>query len=365
VSQNSTPARQRLYAFDFLRGAAALAVLTRHYAWPGEILLFPRSYLAVDLFFALSGYVLAASYGRGLAGGSLSLPRFLELRAIRLYPLYALATAAGGALALVLLVKGGEPKLAAWAATAMTAFLFLPTPPALSLNPVALYPFVFPAWSLLWEAIASTLWAWTANRRWPAATAAVALAALVWLVVAGSRGEGLSGGAEWSGAVLGAARALFAFFAGVVLERLSHRFPDRPAVPGSVLALIFLVAVSVPVPEGFGIAYDLMMVVVVFPALVWLGGHGRGSPTGRAAAAWLGDISYGVYVFQAPVMLALTPLVRMVGPAGWPLGFATYAGLTVVLAHAATYWLDMPVRRWLTTRASPRRAPLAAASAAP
>ena len=63
-------ARDRLEALDLLRGLAALAMLVRHFPWPNaEVLLLTRSYLGVDLFFTLSGFVIAYSYQARLSAG--------------------------------------------------------------------------------------------------------------------------------------------------------------------------------------------------------------------------------------------------------------------------------------------------------
>ncbi len=51
-------------------------------------------YLAVDLFFVLSGFVIAANYTDRLAN-QLSVAKFFEVRLIRLFPLYVLGFALG------------------------------------------------------------------------------------------------------------------------------------------------------------------------------------------------------------------------------------------------------------------------------
>jgi peptidoglycan/LPS O-acetylase OafA/YrhL len=72
---------------DGIRTLAALFVVVRH---TGEFFNFTfyRSYLAVDLFFILSGFVIASAYEKKLLNNTLSFNQFLSIRAIRLYPVY-------------------------------------------------------------------------------------------------------------------------------------------------------------------------------------------------------------------------------------------------------------------------------------
>ena len=84
-----------------LRGIAALYVVLFHYvnfdpaygpAW--LIDLIGHGYISVDLFFVLSGFVMALSYGRLFEAGSTwnSFLVFLGRRLARIYPLYAVVT---------------------------------------------------------------------------------------------------------------------------------------------------------------------------------------------------------------------------------------------------------------------------------
>ena len=77
---------------DGLRGIAALAVVTRHVPDTTFQDLLPGSTLAVDLFFVLSGFVLAHSYTERLRG-EMGAIAFMRVRIIRLYPLYILGSA--------------------------------------------------------------------------------------------------------------------------------------------------------------------------------------------------------------------------------------------------------------------------------
>ncbi len=80
---------RKFYALDAIRGLAALFILGRHSLdyWPGALF---RSYLAVDVFFLLSGFVIAHSYEGALSSRRLSPAKFMQVRLIRLYPMYAI-----------------------------------------------------------------------------------------------------------------------------------------------------------------------------------------------------------------------------------------------------------------------------------
>src|SRR5262245_61697811 len=85
----------RLYGLDALRGVAALAVLFHHYEVIfGSTHYFSRAYLAVDVFFMISGYVMARTY-EGRLGNSLSAVQFLWIRIKRLWPTMAVGTTIG------------------------------------------------------------------------------------------------------------------------------------------------------------------------------------------------------------------------------------------------------------------------------
>ncbi|MBC7799876.1 MAG: acyltransferase, partial [Gemmatimonadaceae bacterium] len=96
-------------ALTGLRGAAAVLVMVHHFtlrdpASPAPLqTLFTHGYLAVDLFFVLSGFVMARAYGDWFRGGWRSgagaYLTFMSRRVARLWPLHT-------AVVLVLLLIG-------------------------------------------------------------------------------------------------------------------------------------------------------------------------------------------------------------------------------------------------------------------
>src|ERR1700744_1410613 len=93
-----------------MRGIAALSVMSYHYKDHVEVFggLKPfdgGGWTAVDLFFVLSGFVLAYTYEPRFKAG-LTLGHFMQLRLIRLYPLYAMGTLVAVATQALLVWKG-------------------------------------------------------------------------------------------------------------------------------------------------------------------------------------------------------------------------------------------------------------------
>ncbi|MEZ0318317.1 MAG: acyltransferase family protein [Methylophilaceae bacterium] len=79
---------QRYEFLDGMRGIAAFAVVFYHYALHGNIRnWFPSAPIAVDLFFCLSGFVIAFAYLQKLQSGMTYKDYFIK-RLVRLYPMY-------------------------------------------------------------------------------------------------------------------------------------------------------------------------------------------------------------------------------------------------------------------------------------
>jgi peptidoglycan/LPS O-acetylase OafA/YrhL len=315
-----------------------------HLPWPAPL---PKAYLAVDLFFVLSGFVIAHAYGRGLATG-MTIREFCLVRLIRLYPLYAVATVLAVSQGLLLLSLGYGPPIAAGGRelllSSATAILFLPTPPSWSGWPL-LYPLDSPAWSLFWELAVNLLYAFVARwLRWPVVVLLIVAGVGTVSVEAYSHGL-LDLGHRWETVWGGASRALFGFFAGVGVYRLARRWP-APRVPAWFLAVV-LAAAFFPTREFGSAAYDLAAVLLFFPLLIWLGAASQ--PRGRMAlaASWSGYMSYPLYILHLPIVSGLS-LITAGEP--WPVRIGLCAGAAFLLAWAAARWFDEPVRRRLRRR---------------
>ena len=164
---------------DGLRGFAALLVVLYHMPpYVQRWFYFPNSFLAVDFFFCLSGFIIAYSYERRILN-DMSLADFSVARLIRLYPLYFLGSTLGLFSALIVTHAYSRNHLTPGEllTTIALSFLLLPNLGDVWANH-NVFPLNGPAWSLFFELFANLGFWFMIRRR---------LANKVWLLgVAGT-----------------------------------------------------------------------------------------------------------------------------------------------------------------------------------
>lgn len=366
AERSSRPEARTFRTLDGIRGLCALCVLMWHLP---SINLLPSAYLAVDLFFMLSGFVLALRYEDRLRAGG-GMRAFMLMRLIRLYPLYLLGSLIGALVALVVLIKagGGPHAYAAWAAKLGLAALLLPV-----IGQGALvFPFNVASWSLFYEFVLNAGMGVVSRALRARAMAAVILAsgALLFLMAWAKGDLRLTGQMPYfTWAVV---RAVFGFCVGVALYRLwrARRLPRLPLPPALILLLV-LACLAAP---GAGLGGRLLapaMVTLVFPVIVAAAVQNEPSGPVAQVMAQAGILSFPLYAIHDPLLSGLEMIGARLGLP--PVAVALLsAGAALIAAALVSELFDKPVRRWLTGRAQAlhdrrrvRLAPGAGASAAP
>ena len=319
--------RDRIPGLDALRGVAAVMVLLFH----ARGLVLPTAalghgYLAVDLFFVISGFVLARAHDAQLAiGGGRD---FMRRRLIRLYPMVLLGMAVGATL---MLARGMNPAMIA--ILLGLALLFIPFTGAADV-----FPLNGPQWSLLWELAANLLYAaiarWLTFRRLIVLTAA---GGVLHAILALRFGTGSLGpyAADWWG---GAPRVVFGFFAGVMLARLFDAGRLKiPILPIWVNLAMVAGILTAPIPETGRAPFDLLAVLIAFPLLV---GSAARAKVGRSRPLLdrLAAISYALYALHIPILLAARDIAaRGVLPGVPKIAIGMTALLLALLAAIVAY----------------------------
>jgi peptidoglycan/LPS O-acetylase OafA/YrhL len=323
--------KQAFATLDGLRGLAALAVVLGHMS---NVLLLPRlvsGLFAVDLFFVMSGFVVAYAYESRLAVSGFG--GFAATRAIRLYPLYLAGTLLGALVAPVFPGIGDiEPPSVA---TAIYAALMLPAPGAeilFPLNPVA--------WSLFFEAIINLLYGVT-WRLWTIRNlcCVVVASAVALLTLRGVVFHTFDVGWSWANAVGGVARVSFGFPLGVLLFRLHQLGLLRMKIRQEVILLLTMaVLTSSLIPGVTGKLAEIIAEFVLVPVIVISAINTEPRPRLRPLYIFAGAISYSIYALHYPILICLV---------GMGVGTVFVLPVILLLCWAAHSYFDVPVRRLL------------------
>lgn len=350
--------KKRYVTLDAMRGVAALAVVIRHFTAANGGIPAQFSYLAVDVFFVLSGFVLSLSYREQFDSGMTPL-EFLKRRVIRLYPLYFTGITLGLAIEVAHGFLSGALKPGTFAALASTSLLMLPSPTWTVW--VALFPAMVPGWSLFFELyVASGLFALVRGHLAPRLLVAVVVCSGAVLIVAAARAGSLDLGSTWPTFLGGFPRVCFSFFTGVMLQRLHRRHPPRTRMPSWLILVVLALVLSPTIDGRLGQLYEIACVFLIFPALIFWGAEAfeRRPQIG----ALLGDLSYAVYVIHYPMVEIATHIQQKVHRFpfyGMEIAFILVVSTTAYVLHR---YYDEPVRasiaRW---RAHRRRLPGAGA----
>jgi peptidoglycan/LPS O-acetylase OafA/YrhL len=328
-----------------IRGVAALCIVALHSprlfgAMPGFL------GLAVDLFFVLSGFVLAHAYEDRFRQGMNPLT-FLRQRWVRLYPLYAMGLLLGIVHQAMCILYDSPTVAWTW------SDLLIALPFAVFMLPAPLpsaFPFNGPMWSIFFELLANLVWAvfWRPLQsvRVLVATVVVCGGLYSWALM---YWETPALGLTWVTFPGGLARVGYSFAVGLLIYRLRDKV-RTPRIPPLVLMGV-LPAMAFFRP---GLIGQLLSVLFVFPLVVLLGARsGPRSGTQRVYES-LGKASYCVYVLHRPLGALLYAVVlqfsgqRLESFAPWG-GFVFMAMLVaggLVLADR----FETPARQWLTRR---------------
>jgi len=308
-----------------LRAVACLMVVAYHslQAARGEaaVAAWPNLSAGVDVFFVISGFVMARS-GVRLADAPRPALAFLAGRARRIVPLYWLLTALKLALAVAVPAAALHTAPDAW--NGVASFLFIP-----SRNGLGLVRPVLPVgWTLEFEVFFYLLFALMLAARWR----------LAWIIVP----LGVAALAaffrqpDWPAPCILLNGLVMEFALGIGVARLAARRNFLAPAPGAVLAGIGLAALLVlPLAGNWRfLVWGLPAAAMLLGALALEACFAARMPRWLI---WAGDSSYAIYLVHPFIVPALAWVVC--AAAALPISIA--AGIWV------DRFVDAPLRRWL------------------
>jgi peptidoglycan/LPS O-acetylase OafA/YrhL len=338
---------------DGIRGMAAIFVLIRHTTIYWHI-YFYRSYLAVDLFFILSGFVIAYAYDEKIRNGIITFPKFVLIRLIRLYPVFLLSLLISSVLLIGKLSLKHQINFAdlseVLSVVAITA-LFLPSHLEGSNY---LFPINVPCWSLFFELLANFMYA--AIRPFLSNFILTTIVLLFGLLVSSISYQqgGLFNGHLWGSEsfIAGFSRSIFGIFLGLFLYRNQAKFRQYLNKPYLAWFAFFSIAIilSSPSAKQFNWLIDVLTVVIIFPIAVLCASQGKSKKL-QGLLLMLGSASYPIYVLHLPVARILFFQFKGAVVAFAPISGFVLLFILITISIWVEKYYDIPLRRWISNYA--------------
>lgn len=348
-------------ALTGVRGVAAAVIVVYHFgdvqlATGGTALYFriPFGYLLVDLFFMLSGYVMALTYKDAFAHLTLSqFTNFMVKRVARLYPAYFVIS-----LFYVAKMAAGlsGDHLSMYSAWDWVGNLLMMTGWGLYI-----YPVIGVAWAASAEMgsylLLPILMAFTLRKS--AATAGIAVLAAfvaIYAVSVSGRGSGGSLDVVNGNSFYPLVRAVAGFTLGLAIFRFAEILDRLPMTVQDALVIGILMAM---VAVGMFSRSDLPLYFLFIPLVAVLSRDGRVAQWlfGNALVYRLGIISYSIYLIHPLFVSFAVRTWRHFGQSEEIYVAAAVACFAAIwlLAELSYRFVEMPGRARITGALLPRR----------
>lgn len=336
----------RLLSIQALRGVAAFAVVLYHasrhvdqaFTAPDLIRLFRSGHAGVDLFFIISGFIIAFVHHRDV-GAPGRVTDYLVRRLTRVFPLYWIALA----LTVAMDLAGGH---------------MAPTLPSLLWNalmlPTVEEPILGIAWTLQFELVFYAAFAALICSR--TAGLVVILSWLMWIVVANS-------GLVDPGGIAVPLWGFYSveFFLGMVVAQALRStrvpMPRVLAAAGGVLFLAAMTLESVDILPGYGVAARLAYGGAA--GLLVLGLTAAEQAGQLTTPKWLevlGEASYSIYLFHFVFVGTAWQFLLKSGAdrhVSAIIAFLFLAGAALVGGLVTARFVERPLLRMMRTKPTP------------
>ena len=355
MSNSYLASKARYEILDGLRGVAAFMVLIYHICethWGQTTQPVAHGYLAVDLFFLLSGFVIGYAYDDRWEKG-LTLSEFLKRRITRLHPMVVLSAMIN--LVCMCFLIGGlifpemtiGQMLLAW----LLAMLMIPGLGG------QMFLICGTQWTLCYEYLANILYATVIRRLSNKTLYLVVTLSGIWmfafLTLYPESGGVMAGGWEFNvqDILRAFTRLLFPFFGGLALFRINKLIDVRKGfLWTSLIVMAVLLFPHLNGPCWINGLYEALVITVIFPLVICIGAGSR--ITGRRATkicTFLGELSFPLYISHYGYIFLYMQYVfgnDYTFEQSWPVALLVFVA-SLLTAYLSLKFYDLPVRKWL------------------
>ncbi|MCH5229516.1 MAG: acyltransferase [Muribaculaceae bacterium] len=368
--------RPRFEILDGMRGVAAIIVVIFHifeiHSKGPALQIINHGYLAVDFFFALSGFVIGYAYDDRWKKG-MTLSTFFKTRVIRLQPMMILGVTLGALTYYFGLAQIESTTVKTLLLIWLLSCLLIPVTRQMDIRGWGEgYALDGPQWTLAFEYIANILYAvFIRHFSKKMLFLFVILSALLSIdlslhldmfgFLSNRIDERYTMIGGWSldpsQLYVGFTRLLYPFFTGLLIYRLGLRIKIKGAflVCASILCLALMMPrVGIGAYEWTNGLYEAFCVLIVFPLILIIGsGILELDARKTKICNWLGRISYPLYITHYSFIYFLFEWTYK--HPDMPISVQIFNGIAVFLismgvAYASERLYDIKIREWLKNK---------------
>ncbi|MFV0425818.1 MAG: acyltransferase family protein [Beutenbergiaceae bacterium] len=346
----------RIPGLDGLRAIAIVAVLIFHL----RAASLPGGYLGVDVFFVVSGFLITTLLVRERhTQGRIDLRRFWTRRARRLLPALVLVVVVATVIGLIvgqdLLVDARRQVLGAftfstnWLELFAGTSYFTQTAPQMFINfwSLAVEEQFYLVWPLLLGLLLRAVHSLRVRVLIVLGLAVASALAMALLASEGSTRVYYGTDTHAFGLMLGAALALWLHSRAPTVSAWIRAVMALVGLAGLLLLMALLEGESAFAYQGGILLASGATALVVAAAAT----APEGDPLARILSVrpltWVGERSYGIYLWHWPMLLIITAVLPAAVPdsAAWWWGRALAVALTLAGAACSYRWVETPIRR--------------------
>lgn len=348
---NPTISKPHFLSLDALRGIVALFVVVWHSPQFWSSMPFGYTYLAVDIFFVLSGFVIAHAYGEKLRSRKISGWEFLKIRIIRLYPMYLI----GLILGIFAYLSGAFSLHNTWVLLAIVTFFFLPT----GFHPgQTLFAFNLPAWSLFYELTVNVLYGFFSELFSKKKLAFIITALGIALILIAVHKDTIDFGAiaGYKNMIIAFIRSSFGILTGILIYQF-HVRKKQSATVFSLIPITALIALLlIPRIETLDPIIDLIAIFIIIPYGILALSRTQFTKKLNSTCEFLGRISYPLYAIHYPFILISLSLFHSEIQKHQNISGLTLVVFLVIFSSFVANYIESPViRRFRSIFLKPKR----------
>lgn len=340
-------------SLDSLRGIAAIAVALIH---SPEIFgiagLMPHAYLAVDLFFALSGFILFHNYSNKIIGQNpINFKNYFIARFARLYPLYLIANILGACFVFTSLSIHNVFEKGAWQflKACVNSMLMLPSFETNFINAAnAIFPFSFQSWSIFWEMLVSIIFYFQIKYTKNLEFIIVIIFSFALIFATKNLGK-IEQGFDDKYFYIGAIRAFLSFNIGVLIaknRKFFENFSFRQIIKFSSFFVSILIFYYIGYKKQYFYGVEVFLILIGFPVLIIALIQSQSKIINNKIGDFLGNISYSIYLLHGFFISIITNFLidyKIVKPS--ILFGCIWILVLIFIAFLVNLFFEMPMRK--------------------